>query len=410
MICLITKYFLNQKLLIKNESGLKTKFLKICEIITTEYQSIVFYYSCIRGFLDYTHNSISTMKQFYLFIGIMLCVLFVYPQSETKKNRGGQSIEKQYENFKKTFDKEVGDEAGTDTKEQVKFVSHLRPCELPGWMLQFKTLSGTDQMLVFGISDPGIDTALAIQQAKIRALGLLSIFRGAMIQNITDIYSNETGYNDIVGKFTSYSKIEAVRSVTSGQLEIIEQGFTRYGEAIVLAGIKESAQVADIDKPVVVADYFISEEGEYDDLFVYSTYNFRVEKSGVFSSKFSCHNTKRSILIKSTHNNRKIEFDYGRFKYYFQQEITISEEDMFNYSYADLSDGLWNAYLSGILRQFEMAEIHTSEIKRMGDQYSGKFQNLSREISNIQLGFELSGIFIKDNKLYVKLNTLPGKD
>jgi len=350
------------------------------------------------------------MKQFYLFIGIMLCGLLVYPQFETKKNKGGQPIEKQYENFKKTFDKEVGDEAGTDTKEQVKFVSHLRPCELPAWMLQLKSLPGTNQMLVFGISDPGLDTLPAIEQAKIRALGLLSIFRGAMIQNITDVYSNETGYDDIVGKFTSFSRIEAISPITTGQLEIIEQGFTSYGEAIMLAGIKERALVADTEKPVVVADYFISEEGEYDDLFVYSTYNFQVENPGGSASKFSCHNTKRSILIKSTHNNRELDFDYGRFKYYFPQGITFNDEELLNYSNADLSDGLWNAYLAGILRQVEMAEKHTSEIKRMGDQYSGKFQNLSRETSNIQLGFEQSGIFIKDNILYVKLNTAPGKD
>lgn len=350
------------------------------------------------------------MKQFYLFIGIMLCGLVVYPQSETKKNKGGQPIEKQYENFKMTFDKEVGDEAGTDNKEKVKFVSHLRPCELPGWMLQLKPLAGSDQLLVFGISDPGLDTLIAIQQAKIRALGLLSIFRGAMLQNITDVYSSETDFDDIVEKFTSYSKIEAISVATLGQLEILDHGFTDYGEAILVAGIKDRIQDTDFENPVVVADYFISEEGEYDNLFVYSTYNFWVDSPGKFTSGFSCHNTKRSILINSTHNNRELEFEYGRFKYYFKQEIAISEEELFSYTYSDLSDGLWNAYLSGILRQVEMAEKHTSEIKRMGDQYSGKFQNLSREISNIQLGFEQSGIFIKDNKLYVKLNTVPGKD
>ena len=42
------------------------------------------------------------MKQFYLFIGIMFCGLLVYSQFETskRKNKGGQEIEKQYENFK----------------------------------------------------------------------------------------------------------------------------------------------------------------------------------------------------------------------------------------------------------------------------------------------------------------------
>ena len=348
------------------------------------------------------------MKQFYLFIGIMFCGLLVYSQFETskRKNKGGQEIEKQYENFKKTFDKEIGDEADIYDKDPTKFVSHFSPCELPSWMLQFQAVPGGGQLLVFGISDPGLNTTLAIEQAKIRALGLLSIFGRAAIQNITDFYSNEIGYDDIVGKFTSYSKIEALSSVDYNQLEILHQGFTDFGEAIVLARIGKRTRETDPANLHVIADYFLSEEGEYDDLFVYSTYNFIVEKPGEFSSEFSCHNTKRSILIKSSYNNQELEFDYGRFKYYFPQEITISEEELFSYSYSDLSDGLWNAYLACILRQIEMIEKNTSEIKRMGDQYSGKFQTLTREISNIRLSFEQSGIFVEENTLYVKLKQI----
>ena len=346
------------------------------------------------------------MKQFFLFIGIMLFGLFAYPQFETnkRKNKGGQEIEKQYESFKKTFDKEVGDFDDTDNEEDDKFVSRLRPSELPAWMLQFQAVHGGEQLLVFGISDPGLDSTIAIEQAKIRALGLLSMFSGAIIQNITDIYSNETSRDEIIGKFTSYSKMEAAVYFTPDQIKIHKLSFSDYGEAIVLAGFEDNIINTLNVKAHAIADYFLSEEGEYDNLFVYSTYNFQVNNPGGFSSQFSCHNTERSILIKSSHNNRKLEFDYGRFKYYFPQEITIGEEELFSYSYSDLSDGLWNAYLAGILRQIEMIEKRTSEIKRLGDQYTGKFQTLTREISNIRIGFEQSGVFIKENTLYVKLN------
>jgi len=348
------------------------------------------------------------MKQFDLFICMMLCSLFAFSQFETSKgkNKSEQEIEKQYENFKKTFDKELGDgDQDKNIDEQdTKFVLHLPPAELPAWMLSFDNLNITDPLFVFGISDPGLDTALAMEQARIRALGLLSLFSGANVQNITDVYSNEIGFDEIVGKFTSFSKVESTISYNLSHLKIYEQTFTEYGEAIVIAGIDNSGiNTMDI-KGQVMADYFLSEEGEFDDLFVYSTYNFELDLRDKHSSAFSCHNTRKSILISSTHNSVELDFDYGRFKYYFPQEITISDDELLNYSYTDLSDGLWNAYLSGILRQIEMVEKNTSEIKRMGDQYSGKFQNLSREISNIQLNFEQAAIFIKDNTLFVKLN------
>ncbi len=318
------------------------------------------------------------MKQFWLFPFFILCVLFVYPQSET--NKSGKEMEKQYESFKKTFDKEFSDDKNVADGMDTKFISHLPPAELPAWMLNFDDLSANGQLVVLGISDPGLDTTLAIEQAKTRALGLLSIFGGAIVQNITDVYSNETAHDDIVGKFSSFSKVESTISYNLSQLKIFKQGFTAYGEVVILAGFEEKGiNTADI-KGNVMTDYFLSEEGEYDDLFVYSTYNFELKLRENISSEFSCHNTKKSILISSGHNDENLEFDYGRFKYYLPQEVAIAEEELLNHSYTDLSDGLWNAYFSGILRQIEMADKRTSEIKRMGDQYAGKCQTLRREI------------------------------
>jgi hypothetical protein len=206
-----------------------------------------------------------------------------------------------------------------------------------------------------------------------------------------------------VGKFSSFSKIESSIDYNLSDLKIFKQGYTSNGEAVILAGIDNSGINTRDIKGLVGADYFLSEEGDYNDLYVYSTYNFNLQLRPNYASDFGCHNTRKSILIVSSHNNEKLDFEYGRFKYFLPQEIAIADEELLNFSYTDLSGGLWNAYLSGILRQVEMADKQTSEIKRMGDQYAGKFQTLTREISNLQLSFELTGIFIKNNILYLKV-------
>jgi hypothetical protein len=347
------------------------------------------------------------MRKFYLISSLLLCSLYIYPQFESSKqeNKRGQQLESQYDNFKKTFDKEFGEDDVDVDKQKTKAISHLPPAELPEWIFDFGDFSTSGSLLVFGISDPGLDSILAIEQARVRALGLLSIFSGATIQNITDVYSSEMTHDAIVGKFTSFSKIISPLSFRPDQLKIFKHAFNTYGEAVVIAGFEEAGiNTADINGQVV-ADYFLSEEGEYDDLFVYSKYNFDIEGRGFAPSAFTCSNTKKSIQINSYFDGHELVFDYGRFKYFLAQEITITEEELLNYSYAGLSDGLWNAYISAILRQIEMHEKHTSEIKRMGDQYAGEFQTLTREISNLRLSFELSGIFVKDNLLYLKITS-----
>jgi len=345
------------------------------------------------------------MKQIWLITGFLLCGLFVFPQSGF--NKSGQEIEKQYDHFKKTFDKEFGDQNVDIEEDDSKYVSYLPPVELPYWFFNFDGFAKPGQPVVFGISDPNLDSTLAIEQAKIRALGLLSIFAEATIQNITDVYSSEMAGDDIIGKCSSYSKIESFLNYNLSHLKIHKQGFTSYGEAIILAGFEVRGMNTSDIKGLVVADYFVSEEGEYDDLFVYSTFNFDLKLRNNLVSEYSCHNTHHGILISSKHYNEELVFEYGKFKYFLPQEITIAEDELLNYSYTDLGDGLWNAYLSAILRQIEMADKQTSEIKRMGDQYAGKFQTLTREISNLNLSFEQTGIFIRDNILYVKLKMRP---
>ncbi len=346
------------------------------------------------------------MKTTSLLISFLLFTFFAFPQFESskRKNKGGNEIEKQYEDFKKTFDKEFEYESMEEVDgQELQFEYPLPPAELPAWMLDGTTVTGNGELLVFGISDPGLDSTLAMEQAKIRALGLLSIFSSAEIQNITDVYSNEMGGDAIIGKFSSYSKIESYLNYSLSHLKLIKQGFTSFGEAIVLAGIEVQGMNTSDIKGRVIADYFLSEEGEYDDLFVYSTLNFDLKLRNNLVSEYSCHSTRKNILITSKHKSERLDFEYGRFKYYLPQEIAIADDELLNYSYSDLRDGLWNAYLSAILRQIEMADKRTSEIKQMGDQYAGKFQTLTREISNLKLSFELTGFFVKDNAVYIKL-------
>ncbi len=349
------------------------------------------------------------MKKIKLVIGFLFCGMFAFAQVEKNMPAGNNEseIEIRYDHFKKTFEHEMNaTETGMVSKEEKKYVSPLKPSPLPEWISGFDTVSDAEYPMAFGISDPGLDSALALKQAEIRALGMLAIFNGCTIQNLTDNYTAETTDDEVFEKFSSFSQITAKANAGLQQMKIYKTGFTDYGEAIVLAGFADTASMPEANPVKVLSDYFMWEEGDHDALKVYDTYHFHVARPGAFSTGFACHNTKNSVLISSELDSLKLEFDYGRFRYFTRNGPQPDEETVMDFSIGAMSEGLWNAYLVAVLRQIEMSEKQTSEIKRMDDQYNGKMQGLNREISNIRHRFMLSGIFIADNNLYVRLTTL----
>jgi len=351
-------------------------------------------------------NQAVMMRDVLLLIGLLLFPPFLFPQQNNpaQQNNSPTPIEKQYESFKNTFDKETthSPENNPNTnKSRIGF--NYQPCALESWVTDFSVPDQEKLLLTLGISDPGLDSANAMKQAVIRAKGLLAMFSETAIQNITDCYTNEYNGSERMEKFTSFSKIESQKNISISGFQIYRQGFTNFGEAIVLAGIPKAQNDAHNPTVFTKAEYFLSEEGENEHLKMTSTYKLFVTDEAGNAVDFTAYKTKKGILVTSILNTDSIEFDYSKFRYFTQNNQDISDDELFDYSYADLTNGLWNAWFLASLRQMEMGQKYTSDLRKMGDIYSSKYQNLTREISENQLGFDLEKIIIKDNTFYLKL-------
>lgn len=346
------------------------------------------------------------MRDVLLLTALLLFTPFLFPQQNhpAQQNTNPTPVEKQYESFKNTFDKEINHNPENNPNNN-KSVSgyNYQPCGLEPWITDFSVPDKENLLLTLGISDPGLDSADAIRQAEIRAKGMLALFSQTEIQNITDSYTNEYHGSEILEKFTSFSKIESKKNISISGFRIYQQGFTSFGEAIVVAGIPKSAYAENNPTIRTYAEYFLSEEGENDRLKMTSTYKLFIADEAGNAVDFTAHKTKNGILVNSILNSDSLAFDYSKFRYFTKNIPEISEDELFEYSYADLTNGLWNAWLLASLRQIEMGEKYTSDLRKMGDLYSAKYQNLTREISENQLGFDLEKVFIKDNMIYLKL-------
>jgi len=349
------------------------------------------------------------MKDVLLLISLIFFPPLLFPQNidPSQQNKGNSTIENQYDSFRKTFDKETNSSPATSSKtNNSNSVSKHQPCALPSWVTNFQVPDQENMLLTLGISDPGLDSANAIKQAVIRAKGLLTLFCTSTIQNITDSYTNEYEGIEILGKFTSFSKIEPKGVFAEIDFQIYQQGFTGFGEAIVLAGIPKSGYRNNAANVRTKAEYFLSEEGENDNPKVYSTYSLLVSDDAGTTADFTAHKTKKGILISTSLNGDSLAFDYGKFKYFTENAAELTDDELLDYSNADLTNGLWNAWLLATLRQMEMAEKYTSEIRKMDDIYFAKYQNLTREVSENQLGFRPAKILVKDNNIYLKMTQI----
>ncbi len=352
------------------------------------------------------------MKIFLLFIVFFLFSGLIYSQqvktgAEDKKSG---NIENAYENFRQTFDKEIGSYPGKSEPEEVKYVSFLKPSALPDWF--FSPIDfDNEHIFVAGISDPGLDSTVALMQATLRAKALLAILYNSEIKNITDDYTNEHKGDKNAWKFTTYSQIKSKLNYSGSLFRIVKKAYTGFGEAIILAAFPVNLPIETTltDSLLINTEIFLCEKGLGDDINLYSFYSLEGrnyqqpgDEPDLFESQL--HKTGKSIEISSSINDETFELEYGRFKYFFDKETNyISETEEFSFSKTDMRNGLWPAFLTCFLRQIELSEKYTTEIKNMGDLYTGKFEHLTREVSKNNLGFRIDKIFIKDNDLYLRL-------
>ncbi len=351
-------------------------------------------------------NQTVMMRDVLLLTSLLLFAPFLFPQQNkpAQQNANPTPVEKQYDSFKNTFDKEINNNPENNPNNKKSVSGHnYQPCGLEAWITDFSVPDKENILLTLGISDPGLDSANATAQAVIRAKGMLALFCQTEIQNITDSYTNEYNGSEVLEKFTSFSKIESKKNISISGFRIYQQGFTSFGEAIVLAGIPKSAPAENNPTICTKAEYFLSEEGENDRLKMTSTYKLFVADEAGNAVDFTAHKTRKGILVNSVLNNDSLAFDYSKFRYFTETIPEIPDDELFEYSYADLTNGLWNAWFLASLRQIEMGEKYTSDLRKMGDLYSAKYQNLTREISENQLGFDLEKVFIRDNMIYLKL-------
>ncbi len=258
-----------------------------------------------------------------------------------------------------------------------------------------------------GISDPYLDTDLAIEQAKIRAVALASMQEELAFRSIVDNYVCDTGGRYATTKFVSLTNIISVANIDLKSVEILKTYTSPFDEVFVLIkrpNFNTTDSLRDTTNTIkITADLLLNEtKGKGEDS--YNFIKFHIQNSDQYPIKklnYCSYNTKSGKNIVSKINQFEIKFPSGRFRYQaFQAQDTIHYQNGF--VEASLNYSFWNAYLDVILNNLMLMIKDGGNVKSLGDKYNEMFKNMFRVVDYQQMHFRISNLKVEGNRLYMK--------
>lgn len=322
---------------------------------------------------------VSKMVNIFLF---MLCLFF------------HQTADAQFdqEKFEKIFEEETGgDKKYSERKNHSAKYSYEKSQALPQWFFTPPIADG-GSIVAIGISDPGLDSADAVNMAIYRAQLMANVLRKSTTQLLCDFFLNDqSSAQQIV--YEHFSRILTQMPDSAGGVEIIETYTNAFDETMVLINYKPPEVSPDLRLNKVFLELYKNETeasiyGGFE-----SIYELQVKHNGNKQPSMFYQLTEygpRNNVVGAVYD---INYDVPIYSLSYTCMVSDSINKM------HLSHGLWKEYFKSVINNVLMAARQKPEnIKIMGDKYqeeaiqSDTYEKLTRGLSVNKMSFVLEGI------------------
>ncbi len=328
------------------------------------------------------------MKKLLLHIIFFLPLLVIAQQFEPEP----KAIEKEFKAFRDSFDKEFGSEDATNS--EVKVLSYRPEVVLPEWFVNFNSQNTQTSL---GISDPGLDSLDAINQAIHRALALASFAHHARIKNVSDNYYIDNGGKKTLGKFNS---LTLYLSFDSLAYTLRNSTYTTNGEALVMIKMTNDP-INRIALESSIELYQSETSGSIINRLKMETKS-PANEDKYLKSSWTLMESSHSYEISSIWEDRLLSLPQAKYKYILPSAVNDLTSQNNDFAF-DMKYGLWYAYINALAVNMEQMEVFSSQIQILESKYDDQYQDLSRVIFSEAISFSISGIQVQDNKLSLKL-------
>ncbi len=274
------------------------------------------------------------------------------------------------------------------------------PSRLPEWFSNIPP-GGSALVYAIGVSDPGLEKKQAIRQALHRAGAMAALASGAKVDYVADVYSNEKYQGGAAFHVEELIKIKSSSGFIS--YEIIDSGYTRFREVILLVAFKASREAA--NARVILEKY--SQQVQVGP---------SMQRSGMVtflsealyekvSTRYKLSFQGKKYELTSEINDTTLKIPMDIFKYVDTGELDSATSA--NMSAAWLYGGLWGGILEALSDEIIfLVNTRNSKIKNMNDLYQQANEDLMRDISCNFLRFSFQKIIVNENKIYMDISRL----
>lgn len=330
--------------------------------------------------------------------GIIITILFVLSMVPVD----GQNTAKQQ--FAKTFhaDKTAAQSRYTEPENKRPFL-FATPWTVPRWMNPFHNI-GDSLGYMIGVSDPGLDSADAVKQAKLRAIALHLIMQKSKIKNLTDYYSNELE-NVNTEMYEYFSSAETLAKIP--RYEVARLEFSNFNEAVVVLKFNSFAQTDPVwgEQLRIYTDLYKGEVQYFD----------RAEHND--HCRFTVLNVKGDTIMNYISTEYDKDYDVSSFMdgiemkgFRYPFVYVTGGTDVSNLEKSYLTGGLWREFYKSTLNQMmALSQTVNSMIEKMGDRFANvnSFEKLTRTKSINTFTFKLYSFSFQPTYLEVEMKGIP---
>ncbi|MBS3768955.1 MAG: hypothetical protein KGY69_01770 [Bacteroidales bacterium] len=346
---------------------------------------------------------------FSFFVGLWFILLSL--PSSGQRDTLRERIDNDKRKYEEIMESET-EEISSDGRKLHQY--YLLPEELPEWFFNPSVYS-TASVSAIGISEPGMDSANALELAVLRAKSIAILSKRSRIDYISDHFQVVGETDKVSGEHSrnlDFSRIHVRSLIDDEAFTVNEVFYTKYGEAIALVSYAGSAQKRNDTLSVSGEIMHLTREASgllnntvlcrldihfapYDTLDVSPA-----------ESHFTLRRRGKRFNIHSLYNSDSVEFPFHPYRY--NHSMNEVSDTTFSFQSCPLKLGLWNAYINLLFSKLSYYHGNLeSRVKVTYDNYNLKDQGLIRTISGNSLRFSMDSLAIEDNELFQQIEIIP---
>lgn len=305
--------------------------------------------------------------------------------------------------FEEIFEEETTDSKYSKRENHSGAYHYVPPQVVPAWFIN-PPVSNGNEVYAIGISNPGMDTTAALEQALLRAEIIANVFRKSTTQLLCDFFTNEMQRsNSIV--FEHFARVTAKLPRQKGNYQVVDSYRNRFDETLVLIKYEPPKKVKASQLQTIRLELYRNEidsktYGVYESIYELLVQPESVEADAMEFYQLTELGKRSDVVSGGTKKENQVPIYSLK---YSGLPMADSASNCF------LSHGLWKDYYKSILLQIlERAREKPENISFLSENYNSENnQNLTRGISVNKMRFVLTGVQAEQNQLKVKLQEVP---